>query len=140
MVNKYKISDLQKVAKEGMAPPPCDDTMQITVHHSEDGVAEGTWVVDGKYINGMGIAMGGFLSSAADIMMAYAISSKLTDEQEFASIDLHTTFHRPTMVGEVKVIAKVEKMGRKLAYLVADLEQNGKKVASCVSSVLILSK
>ncbi|SHG00935.1 PaaI family thioesterase [Ornithinibacillus halophilus] len=140
MVKKYKISDLQKVVTKEKEPPPCDDTMQITVQHNVDGIAEGVWEVDEKFINGMGIAMGGFLSSAADIMMAYAISSKLTDEQEFASIDLHTTFHRPTMVGEVRVVAKVEKMGRKLAYLVADLEQNGKKVASCVSSVLIIAK
>jgi acyl-CoA thioesterase len=53
--------------------------------------------------------MGGFLASAADTMMTYALSSKLTSNQTFASIDLHITFHRPVMQGDVEVEARVEK-------------------------------
>jgi uncharacterized protein (TIGR00369 family) len=82
--------------------------------------------------------MGGFVTSAADIMMAYAISSKLSIGQSFASIDLHTTFHRPVRLGEVQVEAKVDRIGKKTAYVLADLFQNDKKVASVVSSVMIL--
>lgn len=136
-MKKYSVSDLQNVIKQGMNPPPCDHTMQITVHSAENGVARGVWKVDRKYINGLGVAMGGFLSSAADIMMAYAISSMLTDDQGFASIDLDTTFHRPTFEGAVTIQAEVKHLGRTLAYLVAELEQNGKKVATCTSSLLI---
>jgi uncharacterized protein (TIGR00369 family) len=82
--------------------------------------------------------MGGFVTSAADIMMAYAISSKLSIGQSFASIDLHTTFHRPVRLGDVQVEAKVDRIGKKTAYVLADLFQNDKKVASVVSSVMIL--
>ncbi|WP_236687174.1 PaaI family thioesterase [Ornithinibacillus californiensis] len=134
---KYSISDLQQVATSGLTPPPCDLTMQIKVEYAEDGVAKGIWKVDEKYINGLGVVMGGFLSSAADILMAYAIASKLTDKQGFVSIDLDTTFHRPGLEGEIEVTARVEKMGRTLAYVVADLVQNEKKIATCVSSLLI---
>ncbi|WP_054948846.1 PaaI family thioesterase [Numidum massiliense] len=137
MLKKFTVTDLQNVARGGMAPPPCDDTMQLTVHSAENGVAKGTWCVDRKYINGLGVAMGGFLSAAADIMMAYAISSMLKEPEGFASIDLDTTFHRPTFEGEVAIEAVVEKRGRKLAYVVADLTQNDKLVATCVSSILI---
>lgn len=137
MTEKYTISDLQKVARQGMPPPPCDHTMQVTVHAAADGVARGTWRVDRKFINGLGVAMGGFLSSAADIMMAYAIASKLTDQQGFASIDLDTTFHRPTVEGDVAIKAEVKRLGRTLAYVEANLSQNDKKVATCVSSILI---
>lgn len=134
---KYSISDLQQVVANGFPPPPCDLTMQITVDYASDGVAKGVWQVDKKYINGLGVVMGGFLASAADIVMAYAIASKLTDEQGFVSIDLDTTFHRAAREGEIEVTARVEKMGRTLAYVVADLTQHDKKVATCVSSLLI---
>jgi acyl-CoA thioesterase len=133
----YTITDLQQVVSHGLTPPPCDTTMQVKVSYAEDGTAKGIWQVDKKYINGLGVVMGGFLSSAADILMAYAIASKLTESQGFVSIDLDTTFHRPAIEGEIEVIARVEKMGRTLAYVVADLVQNEKKVATCVSSLLI---
>ncbi|WP_256242115.1 PaaI family thioesterase [Bacillus sp. V3B] len=67
------------------------------------------------------------MASAAETMMVYALSSKLTSNQTFASIDLHTTFHRPVMQGDVEVEARVERMGRNIAYVLADLHQNGKK-------------
>lgn len=133
----YKISDLMNVVNKGTAPPPCDDTLGITVESAENGVARGKWQVNETFINGRGVVMGGFLASAADIMMAYAIASQLDDTQGFASIDLHTTFHRPAFTGVVEVEARVERLGRAVAYLVADLVQNGKKVATSVSSVLI---
>jgi acyl-CoA thioesterase len=137
MDSTYTISDLMNVVTKEKQPPPCDLTLQITVDVAENGTARGTWKVDEKFLNGNGVAMGGFLSSAADIMMAYAIASQLTDEQNFSSIDLQTTFHRPTFPGYVEIEARVERLGRTIAYLVADLVQNEKKVATAISSVLI---
>ncbi|TDK63446.1 PaaI family thioesterase [Bacillus salipaludis] len=132
--------DLLKVVTDGAAPPPCDLTLQIEVTSAEDGVAQGIWKVNEQFMNGLGVAMGGFVSSAADIMMAYAVASKLKGEQSFTSIDLHTTFHRPILKGEVMVEARVERLGRKVAYVVSDLFQNEKKAASVVSSVMIIGE
>lgn len=132
--------DLMDVVTKGVKPPNCDETLQIEVTDAHDGIARGIWRVDEKFINGLGVAMGGFVASAADIMMAYAVASKINKEQTFTSIDLHTTYHRPVMKGDVIVEAKVERIGRRTAYLVADLFQNGKKTASVVSSVLIISR
>lgn len=140
MDNKYRISDLMNVATKGKEPPPCDVTLQVTVDSAEDGISKGKWKVGQQFINGNGVAMGGFLSSAADIIMAYAIASKLTDQQGFSSIDLQTTFHRPSFPGEVEIEARVGHLGRTVAYLEASLFQNGKKVATSISSVLILGQ
>ncbi len=140
MAKIYTMSDLQRVVMEAETPPPCDLTMQIKVSRAENGISQGVWKVDSKYINGSGVVMGGFLSAAADIMMAYAISSLLTDENGFASIDLDTTFHRPAVEGVIEIKAEVERLGRTIAYVTAELVQNDKKVASCVSSVLIQQK
>src|SRR5699024_9320385 len=119
-------------------PPNCDLTMQMKPIYAENGVAKGIWDVDEKYLNGNGVSMGGFLASAADIMMAYAITSQLKENQTFASINLQTTFHRPVSVGTVVVIAKVERLGKKVAYLEAELTQNEKVVGNTVSSVMII--
>ena len=51
-------------------------------------------------VNSLAIAVIAFLATVADTMMAYTLSSKLTSNQTFASIDLHTTFHRPVMQGD----------------------------------------
>lgn len=137
MVKTYTVTDLQRVAVQKLPPPPCDTTMQVTVHTASDGVAHGSWRVDRSYINGIGVAMGGFISSAADILIAYAVASQLTDHQGFASINLDTTFHRPVVEGDVYISAMVKRMGRTLAYVIAELKQNNKKVATCTSSLFI---
>ena len=136
---KYTISDLLDVARKGDVPPPCDSTLQVYADYAEEGVAKGRWEVAPLFINGNGVAMGGFLSAAADILMAYAIASLLNDQQSFASINLQTTFHRPVFEGVVEIEAKVERLGKSVAYLVAELTQDGKKVASSVSSVMIMN-
>lgn len=132
------VGHLQAVVNMEAAPPPCDDTLNIKVVEANDGIAKGKWIIDRAFINGLGVVMGGYLCSAADIMMAYAISSRLTEQQTFASIDLHTTFHRPAFEGEALVEARVERLGSKVAYVVADVFQNDKKIASCVSSMMVL--
>ncbi|WP_017755117.1 PaaI family thioesterase [Calidifontibacillus oryziterrae] len=137
MKKTYQPSDLVEVATKGKVPPNCDVTLQIKATYAQDGVARGVWKVDERFLNGIGVVMGGYLTSAADIMMAYAVASKLADDYTFSSIDLHTTFHRPTFIGTVDVEARVERLGKKVAYVTADLVQNDKKVASVVSSVMI---
>jgi uncharacterized protein (TIGR00369 family) len=140
MINKYKPSDFLNVVYNGATPPNSDLTLQLKTTYAKEGLAKGVWEVDDKFINGNGVVMGGFLASAADTMMAYAIITKLNENQLFASIDLHTTFHRPVFTGQVEVLARVERLGKKVAYLVAELYQNEKKVMDAVSSVMILEE
>ncbi|MFK2826431.1 PaaI family thioesterase [Bacillus sp. B190/17] len=122
------------------SPPACDTTLGVKVLESKDGYAKGIWTIEEPLLNGNGVIMGGFVAAAADIMMAYAITPLLAEDQTFASINLQTTFHRPTFTGEVEVEAKVEKFGRTVSYVTADLNQNGKLVASVTSSIMIMSK
>lgn len=135
-----KIYNLMDVVRNGSAPPPCDQTLGIEIVIAESGVAKGVWQVNDPFINGNGVVMGGFLSAVADTMMAYAIASCLEDGRGFASINLHTTFHRPAFKGVVEIEARVERLGRNIAYAVASLVQEGKEVATTSSSVMIQQK
>lgn len=134
----YGPKGLVEVVTNGKTPPNCDLTLQMRPVFAEGGVARGEWTIDEKFVNGIGVCMGGYVAAAADTMMAYAIASQLQEGQTFSTIELHTTYHRPAMVGIAEVEARVERLGRKVAYLTVDVVQNGKKVASAVSSVMIL--
>lgn len=132
--------DLNKVISRESAPPPCDNTLGLKVLEACNGYAKGLWTIDDRLLNGNGVVMGGFVSAAADIMMAYAISPLLKEDQAFASIDLDTTFHRPIFSGEIEVEARVEKFGNTISYVTAVLTQNEKRIANAVSSIMVMPK
>ncbi|NNU82721.1 PaaI family thioesterase [Geobacillus sp. BMUD] len=132
--------NLHDVIAGQSAPPPCDTTLGVRLTEARDGYAKGVWKVSESLLNGNGVIMGGFVGAAADIVMAYAVTTLLRDDQMHASINLHTTFHRPMEAGEAEIEALVEKPGRTVAYVTATVRQNGKEVASATSSVLIMGK
>ncbi|MDA3129026.1 PaaI family thioesterase [Aliibacillus thermotolerans] len=132
-----KLIDLKDVVNHQAAPPACDITLKIEVEDAQDGRATTIWKPDESFVNGVGVVMGGYVSSAADITMAYAISSILEENQTFGSINLNTTFHRAVFPGEVIVHATVKKQGRSVSYVEAELFQNEKLVATATSSVSI---
>lgn len=136
-MQERKIIDLKDVVNKGVAPPACDITLKIEVEEAQDGRATTIWKPDESFVNGVGVVMGGYVSSAADITMAYAISTLLQNNQSFGSINLNTTFHRPVFPGEVITHATVKKQGRSVSYVEAELFQDGKLVATATSSVSI---
>jgi len=135
-----KTVNLHEVIDGLSNPPACDTTLGVKVLEAKDGYSKGIWTIKEHLLNGNGVIMGGFVAAAADIMMAYAITSKLTNDQTFASINLHTTFHRPTFPGEVLIETNVEKFGRTISYVSSVLKQNDKEVASVTSSIMIMEK
>lgn len=134
------ITNLHDVIAGKSAPPPCDETLGVRLAEARDGYAKGVWTISESLLNGNGVIMGGFVGAAADILMAYAVTTLLRDDQMHASINLQTTFHRPAAAGEAEIEARVEKFGKTVAYVTAIVRQNGKEVASATSSVLIMDK
>lgn len=83
MNQTFKANELVTVVTENRKPPNCDITLNIQPVKAENGIAEAVWQVDEKFINGVGVAMGGYVASAADITMAYAVSSLLESGESF---------------------------------------------------------
>ncbi|MBB6282306.1 PaaI family thioesterase [Geobacillus subterraneus] len=132
--------NLHDVIAGQSAPPPCDTTLGVRLTEAQNGYAKGVWTISESLLNGNGVIMGGFVGAAADIVMAYAVTTLLRDDQMHASINLQTTFHRPATAGEAEIEARVEKFGKTIAYVTAIVRQNSKEVASATSSVLIMEK
>lgn len=128
---------LMDVISLGKQPPPCDTMIEVEMDEVASGSATAIWMPNDQMLNGNGVIMGGFVSSAADVVIAYAVSSLVNDKQTFASVNLNVTFHRPAFPGKIEVKATVEKFGKTMSYVTAELKQHGKLVASAVSSVLV---
>ncbi|BAB03925.1 PaaI family thioesterase [Halalkalibacterium halodurans] len=137
MAQQQPTVNLNDVVKNHASPPPCDSLLKIDIIEAVKGQATAIWQPDASFVNGVGVVMGGFVSSAADVAMAYAVASILNEKQTFGSIHLHTTFHRPVFPGRVTVIANVKKQGRSVSYVEAELFQRDRLVATSVSSVII---
>ncbi|MBA4537511.1 PaaI family thioesterase [Bacillus aquiflavi] len=135
-----KIVDLNKVIHQEIPPPACDVSLGIKISEAYEGYAKGYWNIKDHLLNGNGVVMGGFVSAAADIIMAYAMTTRLNEHQTFASINLDTTFHRPVFTGKVEIEAAIKKLGKSIAYVQAVLTQNEKRVADAVSSIIIMQK
>ncbi|RSL29454.1 PaaI family thioesterase [Salibacterium salarium] len=131
---------LKEAVHDETLAPACDKTLQIKITQASDGEAYAIWEPDEQFVNGIGIVMGGFVSAAADVAMAYATASLLTDTQTFSSINLNTTYHRAIVPGTIDVNAKVKKFGRTIAYLESELIQHGKLAATSVSSVILIER
>ena len=82
----------------------------------------------------------GFITAAADIMMGYAVTTLINENQTNASFNLATTFHTPLQSGIVEIEAKVEQFGSVISYLSAIMTQNNEKTVEVISTMVIINK
>lgn len=130
--------DLKQVISGAVEPPACDQTLCITVISATAGNASCLWAIDERFLNGHQVVMGGYITSAADITMAYSMASVLEEHQGFASINLQTTFLRPLYIGDATVESTIVKKGQKTCYVEATVSQNEQCVAKITSSIIVL--
>jgi len=130
--------DLNDVINGIVEPPACDQTLCIKVISAVEGEAICSWEIDERFLNGHQVVMGGYITSAADITMAYSMASILEKKQGFATINLQTTFLRPLYIGTAVIKSTIVKKGRKTCYVEATVSQNEQCIAKITSSVMVL--
>lgn len=111
-------------------------TLGLALEYADRGSAKGSWRPPDGFLNGNGVVQGGFVGAACDQIMATAIASAV-GARKFASINLHTTYHRPATQQEYAVLAEVVRLGRRVAYLSAELRRGAEIYVSCHSSVML---
>ena len=134
------VTDLHKVILKEEEPPACDRTLGITLIEAKDGRAIGSWKIEEHLLNANGIVINGFITAAADIMMGYAVTTLINENQTNASFNLATTFHIPLQSGIVEIEAKVEQFGSVISYLTAIMTQNNEKTVEVISTMVIINK
>ena len=127
------------ISKE-IDPPKSDRLLGITLLEAKDGRAVGNWKIEEHLLNANGIVISGFITATVDIMMSYAITTLINEDETFSSINIATTFHKPLHIGLVKIEANVQKFGSFISYLSATITQEEEKTVDALSIMGIIKK
>ncbi len=94
-----------------------------------------------KHVHGGGVLCGQSMMAAADTAMILAIVTKLGEFKPMTTVQLQTSFLRPIASdsGEARVVARVLRLGRKLAFgEIQILDAKGQLAAHCTTTYTLL--
>lgn len=132
------MNKLEKLISLGVEQPQSEQLLGVKFIHAEKGQSTCLWTIEKQLMNANGVTLGGFITAAADIGMAYALLSDVDFETNFTSISINTSYHRPALIGEVEIKSNIKRQGRTTAYLESELYQNNRLIADATSTVLLL--
>jgi uncharacterized protein (TIGR00369 family) len=94
-----------------------------------------------KQVHGGGVLCGQAMMAAADTAMILAIVTKLGEFRPMTTVQLQTSFLRPVPgdAGEVRLVARVLRMGRKLVFgEIEMLDAKGELAAHATTTYTLL--
>jgi uncharacterized protein (TIGR00369 family) len=97
--------------------PPVARLLNMTLHHCVEGEAVAEMPVGPEHHNPMGTVHGGILCDLADATMGTTLTSLLTAEETFATMELGAHFFAPIEEGRLTAEARVVRRGRTTAYV-----------------------
>jgi len=97
---------------------PWVQELDLRVMAAEKGRVDLALPVAPLHVHGGGVLCGQTLMAAADTAMVLAVMTHLGEFKPMTTVQLQTSFLRPVPgdSGEVKLVARVLKMGRNLAF------------------------
>jgi uncharacterized protein (TIGR00369 family) len=93
-----------------------------------------------QFIQGRGVIQGGIVSTMLDFAAAYAALSTLPEGQTAATATMNVNFHGAVRAGTVHAVGMVERAGKRLIFVRAQILGDGEKTlatATAVMSVLV---
>lgn len=135
---------LNRVLRGEESPPAVAELLQVQVQAGdidvEAGVVRSRFQGVPAFGNPAGHVQGGILCAMLDHLCASAIETQLDEDKALVTLNLHTTFLRPALMGEIQGEAQVVRHGREISYVEASLLQEGKVVARASSSCKIINR
>lgn len=121
------------------APSPIFGLLGIRLVTLEPGFSRLKLRVKKAHTHQGGIVQGGVITALADSAIAYAVTSALPDNVGQTSVDLKINFMRPVSSGTLTAEGWLIHLGGRTAVGEAMiLNDEGKPVAKCLSSVLVM--
>ncbi|XP_029163995.1 acyl-coenzyme A thioesterase 13-like [Nylanderia fulva] len=104
----------------------------VQILSNVDGKCKAQFTVTEEHLNHFGTLHGGFTSSVIDVISSYALTSYKNLNTTGASVDLHVTFLKAALPGDVVTVnAETIRAGKTLAFLAVELTKNdGKDVVA----------
>ena len=125
---------LQTVASEWVR------MLELRVERAVPGEVELALPVTPRHVHGGGVLCGQTLMSAADTAIILAVTSKLGGFRPMTTVQLQTSFLRPVPAhtGEVRVIARVLRLGRSLVFGEVHITAPGGELAAHATTTYAL--
>ena len=102
------------------------------------GRLEMAFVGTDAFLNPAGHVQGGILGAMLDDVTASLVTATATGEERCATLDLHLSFLRPVLPGEVQASARLVRRGREICNVQGELVQDGKVVATATASCMLV--
>ncbi len=126
--------------QDGRLPPPrCAQTLGIRVLSVDPEAGVVSVEFEGKedFLNPAGNIQGGFLSAMLDDTMGLALSPTLAAGEFAPTINLNVQFLSVARPGKIEARGRIEKRGREICYMSAELSQQGKAVATATAAAIV---
>lgn len=130
---------LDYLLEQGSKASPSEDLLHVHFQEAHEGHSICQWTITPEQLNGNGTVLGGFITAAADIGMAYALLSVVKPDIGFTSISIQSTYHRPGTVGEAEIRTTVKKLGKTIAYVESEVYQRNRVIATITSSLMLIA-
>lgn len=121
---------------------PLHRHLGITAIESTAGCGALSVIVDEAVLNPAGSLHGGVLYLLADVCAYAGLLSRLADDREAVTHDIHVSVMRSVALGsKLNVASKVERMGRRLCFIAVTVDVDGELVATArVTKSLIVTQ
>lgn len=126
--------------QDGRLPPPrCALTLGIRILSvdPEAGVVAAEFDGRDDFLNPAGNIQGGFLSAMLDDTMGLALSPTLSAGEFAPTINLNVQFLSVARPGRIEARGRIERRGREICYMSAELSQQGKVIATATAAAIV---
>jgi uncharacterized protein (TIGR00369 family) len=100
------------------------------------GVARLTFDPGPEFVQGRGVVQGGIVSTMLDFAAAYAALATLPEGQTAATATITVNFQGAVKAGEVAATGTVERAGKRLIFVRAQIHGEGDRILAAATSVM----
>lgn len=132
-------ADLESRIRSGQALAHLLGDFHVLSWNADQRALWGGFTVRREYCHTNGtIAQGGFVTGWLDMAMARAVLRANDQVQNVASLEIKVSFLEPVGPGEGKVVARIVRLGKRIAFLEGELFNPAGKLAARASSTALL--
>ncbi len=114
--------------KTGTYPSPATKTLGIKIIELSEGRSLGEMQID-EHLHNMSATMhGGVMADIADAAMGIAISTTISPDEDFTTMEMKISFYRPHIKGPLRAEGTVAKRGKRVAFAEAVLMNQQKQI------------
>lgn len=121
---------VQNAWKTGAFPSGATKTLGIKIVELGDGRSMVEMMVDSHLHNMSGTMHGGIMADIADAAMGIAVSTTISPEEDFTTMEFKISFYRPHFKGVLRAEGIVAKRGRRVAFTEAVLTNEDKQIVA----------